>query len=565
MDLTTGLLLIVIAVGAFAAGGALTVWIRQQRAEEVLVQARAEADALRREAEAAAEAYRKNHVEEAEAALQKEQRAFTEEQEEARKQMQRTRRKLDRWQQRLSQQAEQVNEQQQTAERASEALERLQQEVERDQQQLRTLMQRTEATQEALQEQRAAASEAEARFNERTEALERKRERLQDMIDKQVRRLENVAGLSRREAREAMREQLIDEAKLEAASRIKEIRDEAKLEANREARRIILTAIQRTAASHAIENTVSVVNIQSDEMKGRIIGREGRNIRAFEAATGIEVIVDDTPEAVILSGFDPVRREVARLAMIDLVQDGRIHPGRIEEVVEEARTGVVEEIQERGERAVIDLNLHGLHSELVRHIGRMRYRTSYGQNLLAHSVETARIASLIAAELNLDPAKARRAGLLHDIGKVLEEEIEQPHALAGMDLCKKYKEEADVCNAVGAHHDETEMTTLIAPIVQAADAISGARPGARREALESYIKRLEQLEDLAASFDGVERVYAIQAGREVRVLVNHDLVSDARAEQLAADIARRVQDELQYPGQVKITVIREVRAVSHAK
>jgi len=565
MDLTTGLLLIVIAVGAFAAGGALTVWLRQRWAEEVLVQARAEADTLRQEAEAAAEAYRKNHVEEAEAALQKEQRTFTEEQEEARRQMQRTRRKLDRWQQRLSQQAEQVNEQQQTAERASEALERLQQEVERDQQQLRTLMQRTEATQDALQQQRAAASDAEARSNERAEALERKRERLQDMIDKQVRKLENVAGLSRREAREAMRGQLIDEAKLEAASHIKEIRDEAKLEANREARRIILTAIQRTAASHAIENTVSVVNIQSDEMKGRIIGREGRNIRAFEAATGIEVIVDDTPEAVILSGFDPVRREIARLAMIDLVQDGRIHPGRIEEVVEEARTGVAEEIQERGERAVIDLNLFGLHSELVRHIGRMRYRTSYGQNLLAHSVETARIASLIAAELNLDPAKARRAGLLHDIGKVLEEEIEQPHALAGMDLCKKYKEAADVSNAVGAHHDEIEMTTLIAPIVQAADAISGARPGARREALESYIKRLEQLEDLAASFEGVERVYAIQAGREVRVLVNHDLVSDARAEQLAADIARRVQDELQYPGQVKITVIREVRAVSHAK
>lgn len=565
MDLTTGLLLIAIAVGAFAAGGALTVWIRQRRAEEVLGQAQQEASTLRREAKEAAEAYRKHHVEEAEAALQKRERAFAEEQEEARKQMQRTRRKLDRWQQRLSQQAEQVNEQQQAAERASEALERLQQEAERDQQQLRTLMQRTEATQEALQEQRVAASEAEKRFNERSQSLTRKRERLQEMIDQQVRKLENVAGLSRREAREAMREQLIDEAKLEAASHIKEIRDEAKLEANREARRIILTAIQRTAASHAIENTVSVVNIQSDEMKGRIIGREGRNIRAFEAATGIEVIVDDTPEAVILSGFDPVRREIARLAMIDLVQDGRIHPGRIEEVVEEARAGVEEEIQERGERAIIDLNLHGLHSELVRHIGRMRYRTSYGQNLLAHSVETARIASLIAAELDLDPAKARRAGLLHDIGKVLEDEIEQPHALAGMDLCKKYKEAADVCNAVGAHHDEIEMTTLIAPIVQAADAISGARPGARREALESYIKRLEQLEDLAASFDGVERVYAIQAGREVRVLVNHDLVSDARAEQLAADIARRVQDELQYPGQVKITVIREVRAVSHAK
>jgi len=565
MDLSTVLLLLVVAIGAGIIGGALTAWYRSRRAEQTLSNARAKADALLSETRQEAEAYRKQHVEEAQEALKREQRAFAEEQEEARKQMKRTRRKLERWQQRLSQQAEDVNEQEQAASRATEALERLQQDAERDQQQLRSLLDRARATQEALQEQRATLSREQQKLSDRKDSLERKRERLQEMIDAQVRKLENVAGLSRREARDAMREQLIDEAKLEAAARVKEIRDRAKLEANREARRIILTAIQRTAASHAIENTVSVVNIQSDEMKGRIIGREGRNIRAFEAATGIEVIVDDTPEAVILSGFDPVRREIARLAMIDLVQDGRIHPGRIEEVVEEARNGVEEEIQERGERAIIDLNLHGLHSELVRHIGRMRFRTSYGQNLLAHSVETARIASLMAAELDLDPAKARRAGLLHDIGKVLEDDIEQPHALAGMDFCEKYNEGADVCNAVGAHHDEIEMTSFIAPLVQAADAISGARPGARREALESYIKRLEKLEDLAASFDGVERVYAIQAGREVRVLVNHDLVSDARAEQLAMDISRKVQEEMQYPGQVKVTVIREVRATSYAK
>ncbi|HMB91828.1 MAG TPA: ribonuclease Y, partial [Rhodothermales bacterium] len=376
---------------------------------------------------------------------------------------------------------------------------------------------------------------------------------------------EQVSGMTRREAQESLREQLIDEAKLEASSAVKEIRDEAKLTANREARKIILTAIQRTAASHAIENTVSVVNIQNDEMKGRIIGREGRNIRAFEAATGIEVIVDDTPEAVILSGFDPVRREVARISLTQLIQDGRIHPGRIEEVVEKAHAEMEEELIEIGERTVIDLNLHGLHPELVRMVGRMRYRTSYGQNLLAHSIETARISSLIAAELGLDAVKARRAGLLHDIGKVMEEEIEQPHAIVGMELCRKYKEDEKICNAVGAHHDEIEMTAMISPIVQAADAISGARPGARREALQAYIKRLEKLEGLAASFDGVERVYAIQAGREIRVMVNHSLVSDAQAEQLAIDISKKIQDQMQYPGQIKVTVIREVRSVSYAK
>ena len=558
-------LTVAFAVSGLVIGYGLHHWLNERRASSTLDAARKQAEGIISEAKQEAREFRAQNIDAARAALEKEQEAFAEEREEARLQIKRTRNKLEKWQQQLSAQAEKVNEQQAVVERASEALEKLQEELSQDQKQTKQLMQAAEAAREALRRQQQQVSEERQELEKRTEAAQKKRERLQEMVDEQVRKLENVAGLTRREAREAMREQLIDEARLEAASRVKEIRDEAKLQANREARRIVLTAIQRTAASHAIENTVSVVNIQSDEMKGRIIGREGRNIRAFEAATGVEVIVDDTPEAVILSAFDPVRREIARIAMTDLIQDGRIHPGRIEEVVEEARAQIEEEIIEHGERTIIDLNLHGLHSELVRHVGRMRYRTSYGQNLLAHSTETARIASLIAAELDLDAAKARRAGLLHDIGKVIEEEIDQPHALAGRDLCKKYQEADDVCNAVGAHHDEIEMTSFIAPIVQAADAISGARPGARREALESYIKRLEQLEDLAASFDGVERVYAIQAGREIRVLADHDLVSDARAEQLAMDISRAIQEEMQYPGQIKVTVIREVRSVSYAK
>lgn len=394
---------------------------------------------------------------------------------------------------------------------------------------------------------------------------EEERERLRTASEETLRRLEHVAGLSQHEAREAMKREMLEEVRLESSSQIKDIRDEAKLRATREAKQIILTAIQRTAASHAIENTVSVVNISSDEMKGRIIGREGRNIRAFEAATGLEVIVDDTPEAVILSGFDPVRREVGRLALTKLIADGRIHPTRIEEVVEKVRADIEEEIVEQGERTVIELNLHGLHPDVIRMVGRMKYRTSYGQNLLSHSVETARLASIMASELGLDAPRARRAGLLHDIGKVTEEELEQPHAIVGMEILRKYKEHPDVLNAVGAHHDEVEMNCLIAPLVQAADAISGARPGARREALDAYIKRLEKLEHLAASFKGVERVYAIQAGREIRVLVNHDLITDGLAEQLAIDISRRIEGELQYPGMVKVTVIREVRSVAYAR
>jgi ribonuclease Y len=328
---------------------------------------------------------------------------------------------------------------------------------------------------------------------------------------------------------------------------------------------VILAAIQRVAAPATIENTVAAVPLRSEDMKGRVIGREGRNIRAFEAATGVEVIVDDTPEAILVSGFDPVRREVARLSMERLLADGRIQPARIEEVVERTKAEIDEEIVETGERAALDLQLHGLHPELIRMVGRMKYRASYGQNLLAHSVEVAKLASLMAAELGLDARKARRAGLLHDIGKVAEEEIESPHALVGMELCRRYKEHPDVCNAVGAHHDELPMTSFVAPLVQAADAISGARPGARREALERYVERLQNLEALAASFDGVERAYAIQAGREIRVVVDAATLSDALAETLAADLARRIERELEYPGQIKVTVIREVRAVAVAR
>jgi len=550
-----------LALLAVGAGIALDRWLLTRS----LKSAREQARKILAEAEAQAQAYQQEHLEKAQEALRRERQAFEQEQAEARKALQQAQERLAERQEALNRRTFRVNEREKTLAKAAEAIEALRREADANFRQAEALHQQAQALFESLRRQQEALAQRETEVNRLQEELTAKQAELDRTLEEQLRRLEQIAGMSRQEAKEALMAQLVEEAKLEAASMIKEIRDEARLKANREARKIILTAIQRTAASHAIENTVSVVNIQSDEMKGRIIGREGRNIRAFEAATGVEVIVDDTPEAVILSAFNPIRREIARLALTKLIQDGRIHPARIEEVVEKATAEIEEEIMETGERTVIDLNLHGMHPELIRLIGRMRYRTSYGQNLLAHSIETARIASLIAAELGLDADKARRAGLLHDIGKVVEEEIDRPHALVGMELCRKYREDPEVCNAVGAHHDEIEMTTLIAPIVQAADAISGARPGARREALEAYIKRLEKLEALAASFPGVERVYAIQAGREVRVIVNHSLVSDAQAEQLALDISKKIQSEMQYPGQIKVTVIREVRSVAYAK
>ena len=387
-----------------------------------------------------------------------------------------------------------------------------------------------------------------------------------DRLEKTVRdTLEHVSGLSADEAKEKLIESLRDEAKTAAASYINDIMDDAKLTANKEAKRIIVETIQRVATETAIENAVTVFHIDNDEIKGRIIGREGRNIRALEAATGIEIIVDDTPEAIVLSGFDPVRREIARLALHQLVADGRIHPARIEEVVAKVRRQVEDEIIETGKRTAIDLGIHGLHPELIRLIGKMKYRSSYGQNLLQHSRETANLCAIMASELGLNPKKARRAGLLHDIGKVPDDEPELPHAQLGMKLAEKYKEKADICNAIGAHHDEEEATSLYAPIVQVCDAISGARPGARREVVEAYIKRLNDLEKLALSYPGVVKTYAIQAGRELRVIVGADKISDAETEKLSTEIAQKIQDELTYPGQVRITVIRETRAVSYAK
>ncbi|MCH5245927.1 MAG: ribonuclease Y [Muribaculaceae bacterium] len=404
-----------------------------------------------------------------------------------------------------------------------------------------------------------------ARLDNRENMLEDRHKEI-DNLHRQMREsLEHISGLTADEAREKLIDSLKDEAKTAAASYINDIMDEAKMTANKEAKRIVVKTIQRVATETAIENSVTVFHIDSDEIKGRIIGREGRNIRALEAATGIEIIVDDTPEAIVLSGFDPVRREIARLALHQLVADGRIHPARIEEVVAKVRRQIEEEIIETGKRTAIDLGIHGLHPDLIRLVGKMKYRSSYGQNLLQHSRETANLCAIMAAELGLNPKKARRAGLLHDIGKVPDEEPELPHAMLGMKLAEKYKEKPDICNAIGAHHDEIEQTTLLAPIVQVCDAISGARPGARREIVEAYIKRLNDLEQLALSYPGVIKTYAIQAGRELRVIVGADKIDDVQTEQLSTEIAKRIQDEMTYPGQVKITVIRETRSVSFAK
>ena len=419
--------------------------------------------------------------------------------------------------------------------------------------------------QQELQRKKNEVDSQKANLDSQLEKVEKKKNEVEKIYKEQIEKLEKLSGLSAEEAKERLVETLKDEAKTQADSYINDIMDEAKLTANKEAKRIVIQTIQRVATETTIENAVTVFHIESDEMKGRIIGREGRNIRALEAATGIEIIVDDTPEAIVLSGFDPVRREIARLALHQLVTDGRIHPARIEEVVAKVRKQIEDEIIETGKRTAIDLGIHGLHPELIRMVGKMKYRSSYGQNLLQHSRETANLCAVMASELGLNPKKAKRAGLLHDIGKVPDDEPELPHALLGMKLLEKYKETPDICNAVGAHHDEVEMTSLLAPIVQVCDAISGARPGARREIVEAYIKRLNDLEQLALSYPGVTKTYAIQAGRELRVVVGADKINDVETENLSAEIAKRIQDEMTYPGQVKITVIRETRAVSYAK
>lgn len=419
--------------------------------------------------------------------------------------------------------------------------------------------------QDDLQRKQKELETQKEHLNAQFQVAERKTEELEKEHKRQVEQLEAISGLSATQAKEQLVDSLKAEARTEAMSLINEIMEEAKMTANKEAKKIVVQTIQRTATEHVAENSVSIFHIDNDEVKGRIIGREGRNIRALEAATGIEIVVDDTPEAIILSGFDPVRREIARLALHQLVTDGRIHPARIEEVVEKTRKQVEEEIVETGKRVTIDLGIHGLHPELIRYIGRMKYRSSYGQNLLQHSKETAKLCGIMAAELGLNAKSAKRAGLLHDIGKVVEEDDELPHALSGMRLAEKFKERPDICNAIGAHHEEMEMESLIAPIVQVCDAISGARPGARREIVESYIKRLKDLENIALSYNGVLKTYAIQAGRELRVIVGAEKVSDSETEVLSMNIAKRIQDEMTYPGQVKITVIRETRSVNYAK
>ncbi|MCP4460275.1 MAG: ribonuclease Y [Cytophagales bacterium] len=409
------------------------------------------------------------------------------------------------------------------------------------------------------------ALELKEKLSTQLEIMKNRKDEYEKLKDQQINILEKVSNISADDAKEQLVETLKDEARTEATAHIKEIVEEARMTATKEAKKVVIESVQRTATEHAIENCVSIFNIESDDIKGKIIGREGRNIRALEAATGVEIIVDDTPEAIIISGFDPVRREITRLSLHRLVQDGRIHPARIEEIVAKTTKNIEEEIVELGERTIIDLGIHGLHPELIRMVGRMRFRSSYGQNLLQHSRETANLCATMAAELGLNTKLAKRAGLLHDIGKVWTEEPDKPHAIVGMELAMKYKENPEVCNAIGAHHDEVDMTSIISPMVQACDAISGSRPGARREVIEQYIKRLKDLENLALGFDGVNKCYAIQAGRELRVMVDAENVSDKESSDLSFNISQKIEKDMQYPGQIKVTVIRETRAIAFAK
>jgi len=452
--------------------------------------------------------------------------------------------------------------------RANERNSAFQQRESKIQQQESTLKQREMTLNHQMEDVTRKKNEVEVvreNLDNQLKLVDSKKQDLEKLHRQELERLEAISGLSIDQAKEKLTELVKEEARADAVSYVNEIMEEAKMTANKEAKKIVVQSIQRVATEAAVENSVTVFHIESDEMKGRIIGREGRNIRALEAATGVEIIVDDTPEAIVLSAFDPIRRETARLALHQLVTDGRIHPARIEEVVAKVRKQLEEEVIEIGKRTTIDLGVHGLHPDLVRMIGKMKYRSSYGQNLLQHARETANLCAIMASELGLNPKKAKRAGLLHDIGKVPDDAPEIPHALLGMQLAEKYKEKPDICNAIGAHHDEIEMETLLAPIVQVCDAISGARPGARREIVEAYIKRLNDLEKLALSYPGVLKTYAIQAGRELRVIVGADKIDDKATETLSFEIAKKIQDEMTYPGQVKITVIRETRAVSYAK
>lgn len=515
--------LIIIGAGALIVGGTLGYFIPQRRLKKQEQEIQEKADLVLKEAKIEAESIRKDKILEAKEKFLKLKTEFEEEANRKKNQILSNENKLKQKDQHLAKQLEQVK-------RREKELEHVREEL-----------------------------------NEQIELNTQKKQELDSRINQQVQLLEKVASLTADEAREQLIETLKSEAQTKASGYVKDIMEQAKLTATKEAKKVLIQTIQRTAAEHAIENCVSVFNLESDDIKGKIIGREGRNIRSLESATGVEIIVDDTPEAIIISGFDPVRREVARLSLHRLVQDGRIHPARIEEVVAKTSKNIEEEIVEIGERTVIDLGIHGLHPELIKMVGRMRFRSSYGQNLLQHSREVAKLCSTLAAELGLNAKLAKRAGLLHDIGKVWPEEDEKPHAILGMEMAKKYKEHPEVCNAIGAHHDEIEMTALISPLVQACDAISGSRPGARREIMESYIQRLRDLEKLAIDFAGVNKCYAIQAGRELRVIVDADKVSDDQAGKLSFDISTKIERDMQYPGQIKVTVIREMRSVAFAR
>ncbi|MCC3158081.1 ribonuclease Y [Hymenobacter sp. 15J16-1T3B] len=548
--------IVLAAVVALAVGFFLGRQMAGKARQDVEAQAQGRAAELLQEAEAKANRIREERIQQAK---DKARQVRNESEQEIR----RLRQEAD---QDLAQRREVVVQQEASVKQLTQASQRQLEQVQRKEKELDTLREKVSNEAQRQQEKFEAQEEKRRLHHEQLAAQLREDQEAAEALRHQLQQqLETIAGLTAAEAREQLVESLKNEAQIQASSFIKDTVAQARLTATKDAKKVVLETIQRTAAEHAIENCVSVFNIESDDVKGKIIGREGRNIRALEAATGVEIIVDDTPEAIIISGFDPVRREIARLSLHLLVKDGRIHPARIEEIVAKTRKNIEEEIVEIGERTIVDLGIHGLHPELIKMVGRMRFRSSYGQNLLQHSREVANLCATMAAELGLNVKHAKRAGLLHDIGKVSAEEPELPHAILGMELAKKYKEHPDVVNAIGAHHDEMEMTALISPIIQACDAISGSRPGARREMMESYIKRLKQLEETANAFKGVNQCYAIQAGRELRVIVDADNVTDDRAQELSSEISQKIEKEMQYPGQIKVTVIREMRAVAYAK
>lgn len=572
MDPVTATLAVLTAALAGAVGFVGRSFVRTGRAQRDFEAAAADASAIADRAQEEAEAFKRDHIEAARSEL-------TKAREDVRRRMARldqkaevlkekhagVREKLAAARDKLETRATEIARRETVMEQALDTVDALTTEAAKRGRETEALHEQIQSLARSVGSRQQELAARELEVGELQQRLETETARLDTLVATHVDKLERAANLSRDEARQQLVAEMTREAKLEAAGMVKDARDEAKRTAQREAQKVILKAMQRLAASTTIEHTISTVEIASEDMKGRVIGREGRNIRAFEAATGVEVIVDDTPDAVLVSGFDPVRREVARLSLIRLLADGRIQPARIEEIVELTRKEIEEEIVLAGEQAALELQINGLHPELTRMVGRMKYRTSFGQNLLAHSIEVAKLASMMAAELGLDTRKAKRAGLLHDIGKVMEEEIEQPHAIVGMELCRRFKEHPDVCNAVGAHHDEVPMATLVAPLVQAADSASGARPGARREALERYVQRLKDLENIATEIEGVVQAYAIQAGREIRVIVDAEQVSDAVAEMISVDISRRIEREMEYPGQIRVTVIRETRAVAIAR